>query len=77
MVLTDIPNEDKIAGLFKNLRLQNLTSPYVISQLVFRDIFKEDKTAGLFKNLRLEIFASQCVISEVVLRESLSKGYPQ
>ena len=50
-----IPNEDKISGLFKNLRLK--------SKVALRYIPNEDKTAGLFKNLRLEIFTSPCAMS--------------
>ena len=59
MILTDIPNEDETAGLFKNLRLQIL-QVHVLSHryVVLRYIFNEDKTAMLFKNLRLEIFTS-------------------
>ena len=63
MVLRDIPNEDKMAGLFKNLRLEIFASPCVMSYVVLRDIPNEDKMAGLFKNLRLEIFTSPCVES--------------
>ena len=63
-----IANEDKMARLLKNLRLQNFESPCDILKVVLRDIPNEDQTAGLFKNLRLEVFASPCDISKVVLR---------
>ena len=59
MVCRDIPNKDKMARHFKNLRLEISASPCIISKVVLKDI--EDKTAGLFKNLRLEIFASPCI----------------
>ena len=36
-VLRDIPNEDKKARLFKNLRLEIFVSPCVISKVVFRE----------------------------------------
>ena len=54
--------EDRMAGLFKNLRLEIFASPCVVSQVVLRDIPNEDKKARLFKNLRLELFAIQCLI---------------
>ena len=63
MVLGGIPNEDKTAGLFKNLRLKIFASQCVISYVVFRDILNEEMKAELFKNLRLEIFESLCLIS--------------
>ena len=50
----------KTAGLFKTLRLETFTSPWVISN--------EDKTGRLFQNLRLEIFTCPRVISMEALR---------
>ena len=55
-----IANEDKMARLLKNLRLQNFESPCDILKVVLRYIPDEDMAAGLFKNLRLKIFAGPC-----------------
>ena len=63
MALRDIPNEHKVAGLFKNLIFEIFACPWDVSKVALRDIPNEVKVAGLFKNLRFEIFASLCVIS--------------
>ena len=67
VVLRYIPNEDKTAELFKNLRLEIFASPCDILWAVLIYIPHEDKTVRLFKNLRLWQLWQLCVTTVTTL----------
>ena len=65
---SDISNENKTAGLFKNFRLENFQVHEIYHSWHSEISPMKTATAGLFKKLR-----SPCVISKVTIRY-LQKG---